>query len=238
MSKSLVLAFSLALAAFSSDLSAQRLLGVHADGSGPALTVRIPNALAVIRETTTGAFHFRYGSTSTGTWIFSGIPAGTYEMWNSAPGFEPAPPWVLTNPVSYAATGDTWASAALQPNPNLPKLKFQVPTTTGEITIGTSIDLELNGQALAAHLLLVSTAPQLPPLPLGTLGSLFALDLLGANPFYLVDLGVADGGGFLFANLPVPRDPTLLGATLFLQSLEATQSFALTLANLLAIRFV
>ncbi|MBK9385971.1 MAG: carboxypeptidase regulatory-like domain-containing protein [Planctomycetes bacterium] len=237
MSKLLAAAL-LALAAGVSDLEAQRLLGVHADASGAALTVRIPNALAVIRETTTGAFHFRYGSTSTGTWIFSGIPAGTYEMWHSAPGFEPAQPYVLTNPVPYPASGDTWASAALQPNTSLPKLKFQVPTTTGEITLGTSIDLELNGQPFSSRLLFVSTAPQLPPVVLPGIGPLFALDLVAANPFYVVDLGPGDGGGFLFSSLPVPRDPTLQGGVLFLQGLELTQSFSLALANLLAIRFI
>lgn len=233
-----LLSLVLALSAVTGELSAQRLLGVHADSSGSALTLRIPNALSMIVEPSTGAFHFRYGSTSTGTWIYTGIPAGTYEMWHSAPGFEPAGPWALTNPVAYSASGDVWASACLQPNANLPRLKFQTPTTTGDVGIGTTLDLELDGQAFSAMWLFVSRVPILPPLPLVGLGPLFAFDLLAPTPFYTLDLGTTDGNGQLFRSVPIPRDPTLVNGVLVLQSLEATPALALQLANVLAIRFV
>lgn len=221
-----------------SDLPAQRLLGVHADSTVPSLALRIPEALSIVRETTTGAFDFRYGSTSTGTWVYSGIPAGTYEMWHSAPGYEPAGPWALTNPVSFSGTADTWASACLNPNPNLPQLKFQVSNTLGAVVIGTSLDLELKAQPFSAMLLLVSTGPQLPPLPIPGLGPLFAFDLLAPTPLYTVDLGSCDANGDLFATLPVPPDPTLRNGVLFLQGVEATPAFVLQLANVLAIQFV
>ena len=165
--------------------AAGTLKGVLYDAS-IGLDARIPGGTVALADGTTTA------TDAVGYWELE-LPAGVWTFAAAAPGFASA---VASETVTV---GDVWESVGLAPS-SAPTL-IAAPSAPA----GTIVDAVLSGDPLAPAFLVVSGAPAIPEVPLGSLGVLWPSPVGAA----VLSVGPLGGGGSLSVPLLLPNQSGL-----------------------------
>lgn len=201
------------------------LNGFVTDATGAA----IPNAQVRIRETQTG-FTRSQATNSQGQYIFTGIPAGIYDITAENTGFQTATRTnqTLTQQLDLRAdfelqVGNTQQSVEVAATTPL----LQTENASLAVTIGSRqmVELPALGRSYISTLIL---SPGVTPILGGNIGSVvFGQSQTGGSPFKPISANVSGGPpeftGFVEDGFDV-RDP-IYGGALYQPSVEALQSY-------------